>query len=85
MHVSFTRWSFVEDTVVELERSHPETIAQMLLVAHTVCPVNGDGVGISKTTGEVRPTAAFHCPCLMTRLSYSIRGYMYRSSTSRGR
>ena len=60
---AYTRWSFVEDAVVELERSHPDTIAQMLLVAHTGFPVNGDGVTISKRSGTVRPTAALHRPC----------------------
>ena len=57
-HVPFTRLSFVEDTVVELERSHPDAIAPMLLVAHTVFPVNSDGVGIGPSSGKVRLTAA---------------------------
>ena len=64
-HAAFTRGSFIEDTVVELERSHPDTIACMLLVAHTVLPVNGDGIGISKASGKVRPTATLHRPCWM--------------------
>ena len=44
--------------VVELERSHPDTIAHMLLVAHTVFSVNDDGIGIlkSSSSGRVRPT-----------------------------
>ena len=64
-HAAFTRASFVGDAVVELERSHPDTIARMLSVAYTVFPVNGDGVGISKASGKVRPTALFivHAGC----------------------
>ena len=64
MDAVWTRNSFVEDSVVELERSHPDTIAQMLLVAHTGFPVNGDGVATSKRSpGKVRPTADLHRPC----------------------
>ena len=65
VHTISMRGSFIEDTVVELERSHPDTIARMLLVAHTVLPVNGDGIGISKASGKVRPTATLHRPCWM--------------------
>ena len=62
MHVVYTRYSFLGNTVVELERSHPDAIARMLLVSHTVFPVNSDGVAISKRSGMVRPIAALHRP-----------------------
>ena len=54
--------SFIEDTVAELERSHPDTIVHMLLVAHTGFSANGDEIGIGKTAGKVRPTASVHLP-----------------------
>ena len=57
MHVVYTRYSFLGNTVVELERSHPDAIARMLLVSQTIVSVNSDGVGISPSTGKVRLTA----------------------------
>ena len=79
-HYSLTRISFVEDTVVELERSHPDTIGRMLLVAHTVFPVNGDGVGLGPATGKVRPTAALHRPCCTHERTLTQHSWL-RSST----
>ena len=61
-YILWTRGSFVQDTVVELERSHPDTIVHMLLVAHTGFSANGDEIGIGKTAGKVRPTASVHLP-----------------------
>ena len=55
---------FVQDTVVELERSHPDAIARMLLVSHTVFLVNSNGIAISKRMGTVRLiAAALHRSC----------------------
>ena len=62
LHSVTARNSCIEDTVVELEHSYPDTIARMLLVSHTVFPVNSDGVAISKRSGMVRPIVALHRP-----------------------
>ena len=53
LHVQYTRGSFIEDVVADLESSHPDDVARMLAVASATIDIDEDGVGSFK--GSIIP------------------------------
>jgi hypothetical protein len=48
-----TRMSYVADTVFEMETSHPETVAEMLVFSAVAFPIGADGKVTSSASGRV--------------------------------
>ena len=53
MNVARVRMSFLADLVFQLERSHPTTVADMLVCAVPMFPISPDGVVRSAKSGQI--------------------------------